>query len=1142
MPQEMNTAHLVRILVVDDSTANLQLLTNLLTEHGYTVHPASDGELALEFTRSVLPDLILLDIRMPGMDGFEVCRRLKADERTRSIPIIFISILEDERDKVKGFLEGAVDYVTKPFQPEEVLARVRTHLRLRELTEHLEQKVAERTEELMIVTERLQRELAERKKVQEALRVSEEKYRRIVDTANEGILVRDPDDVTTFVNARMAKMLGYSAEEMIGRPLADFMFEEDAPDHSQKIEARRKGISSNYERRFRRKDGETVWTLTAATPVFDDKHNFVGSFAMCADITERKRAEQERLAHLRFFECMDQIDRAIQGTTNLDQVMSEVLARVRSIFKSDRVFLLYPCNPSAPTFRVLAEVCQPEYPGAYALNMEIPVTTTQAETFGRVLESEIPVVMRSDDFQTLRAETPVFDDGGFVIPQSALIMALRPKTGDAWMFGLQQCSDPRVWTPEEERFFQEIGRRLGDALTTGLMYRFLQESEQRFRMVFEDSPVSIWEEDFSGVKTLFDDLKKKGIADLEAYFNQYPETVRRCADLVKIVNVNRATLAMHAASNKEELQAGLAHTFTPESYDAFRQELVCLWNGETEKSLDAIVKTLAGEPRNVTVYYSVCPGYEETLSKVLVSLTDITTRKQAEYALFRSERQKELILNSTAEMVTYYDTDLRVIWGNRAWVESVGKSPEELVGRHCHEAWYQRGEPCADCPVLEARDNKAPRQREMDTPLGRHRLVRAFPIIDENSQVTALVGFVQDITERKRAEQEKEKLQEQFLQAQKMESVGRLAGGVAHDFNNLLGVILGNADISLRSVDQAHPLFGHLQEIRKAAKRSADLTRQLLAFARKQTIAPKVLDLNETVEGTLNLLRRLIGEDINLVWKPGAKLWPVKVDPSQMDQILANLCVNARDAIAGVGRITIQTENAVFDEIYCADHPDTAPGEYVLIAVSDDGCGMDRETLNRLFEPFFTTKELGKGTGLGLATVYGIVRQNSGFINVYSELEHGTTIKIYLPRHAAKTERIRKESPAIQTARGHETILLVEDESMFLNVVKLMLEGFGYRVLAASTPREAIRVSGEHLGEIHLLLTDVVMPEMTGRDLVKHLTSLRPGLKQLFMSGYTGDIIAHHGVLDEGVNFIQKPFSTQALASKVREVLDSMNS
>jgi len=382
------------------------------------------------------------------------------------------------------------------------------------------------------------------------------------------------------------------------------------------------------------------------------------------------------------------------------------------------------------------------------------------------------------------------------------------------------------------------------------------------------------------------------------------------------------------------------------------------------------------------------------------------------------------------------------------------------------------------------------------------------------------------------------KMEAQLSQAQKMESIGRLAGGVAHDFNNMLSVIIGNAELIMANMAPNDPIHGNLSEIFSAARRSADVTRQLLAFARKQTITPKVLDLNRTIESMLKMLRRLIGEDIDLAWLPGADVWPVRMDPSQIDQILANLCVNARDAITDVGKITIETRTATIDSAYCAEHPDVVAGDFVLLAVSDDGSGMDKETISHLFEPFFTTKEIGKGTGLGLATIFGIVKQNNGFINVYSEPGHGSTFKIYLPRNLTKTESLEKKTSDKINLDGTETILLVEDEPSILKMTQMMLERMGYNVLVAGTPGEATALAREHAGEIHLLMTDVVMPEMNGRDLARNLLSLYPDLKRLFMSGYTADVIAHHGVLDDGVAFIQKPFSMADLSEKLREVLD----
>ncbi|MDR3580479.1 MAG: response regulator [Oryzomonas sp.] len=392
-------------------------------------------------------------------------------------------------------------------------------------------------------------------------------------------------------------------------------------------------------------------------------------------------------------------------------------------------------------------------------------------------------------------------------------------------------------------------------------------------------------------------------------------------------------------------------------------------------------------------------------------------------------------------------------------------------------------------------------------------------------------GIVVDITDRKR-------LEDQLVQAQKLESVGRLAGGVAHDFNNMLSVILGHVSLASENPCLSSSLQASLNEIRKAAERSTDLTRQLLAFARKQTIAPKVLDLNDTVSGMLKMLQRLIGEDILLIWKPTTHLWPIKMDTSQIDQILANLCVNARDAISDIGRITIETGNCSINDDFSVRNAGFVTGEYVCLAVSDDGCGMDKNTQAQIFEPFFTTKEIGKGTGLGLATLYGIIKQNGGFINVKSEPGTGTAFSIYIPRHTTGETPAQVKSAKESPQRGGETILLVEDEQAILNISTLLLRNQGYKVLAAKSPIEAMTLASKHANEIHLLLTDVIMPGMNGRDLANNLLAFCPKLKCLFMSGYTADIIAHHGVLDSGMHFIEKPFNLPNLANKVREVLD----
>ena len=416
---------------------------------------------------------------------------------------------------------------------------------------------------------------------------------------------------------------------------------------------------------------------------------------------------------------------------------------------------------------------------------------------------------------------------------------------------------------------------------------------------------------------------------------------------------------------------------------------------------------------------------------------------------------------------------------------------------------------------------------------------RETPYLEtERLQLTLLMDSIWKVLERQRAEMEKTLLQTQLQQAMKMEAVGRLAGGVAHDFNNLLLGIVGNVEFALMDLEAGDPLEDSLVEIGKAADRAANLTKQLLAFSRKQLIEPKVLSLNELISSMHRMLVRLIGEDIKLETRPGRHLGAVKVDPGQFEQILVNLVINARDAMPDGGKLVIETSNVSFDEELCRRHPHTHPGPYVLLTVNDTGLGMNEETKRHLFEPFFTTKPKGHGTGLGLATIYGAVKQANGSIEVSSEEGEGTTFRIYLPAVAEKAERLARDSRGSKMPGGGETILVVEDEKSVRDMAVKILERLGYSVLQAPDGGQAFMLAEGCQEPIHLLMTDVVMPGMNGRQLADRLVKLHSELKVLFTSGYAEDTIAHHGILDEGLNFIGKPYTPQALAKKIREVLD----
>lgn len=497
-------------------------------------------------------------------------------------------------------------------------------------------------------------------------------------------------------------------------------------------------------------------------------------------------------------------------------------------------------------------------------------------------------------------------------------------------------------------------------------------------------------------------------------------------------------------------------------------------------------------------------------------------------------RRLALVWETSADGMRVTDRDGIVLQVNEAYCRMMRKPREQLEGAPFSSVYL---EPARESVLASYRQafarREAPPRLELDVSRWDGQsicLEIATAFLAQPGGETLLLAQLRDVTERKRAET-------QLSQARKIESIGRLAGGVAHDFNNMLQVILGHTALALEQAPPTSHLHDNLLEIQKSAQRSAALTRQLLAFARKQPVTPRLLDLNDTVAGMLNMLRRLIGENIRLSWVPGAELWPVRFDPTQIDQILANLVVNARDAIGGTGEVSIETANDTLEATSANRPADCPPGRYVTLSVRDNGRGMTPETRDHIFEPFFTTKSMGEGTGLGLATVFGIVKQNSGAIQVLSEQDRGTTFKIYIPRSDGTASR--DTSTAEPKPRGGtETVLFVEDELQILELGRRILAQTGYNVLATTSPEEALRIASLHRGPIHLLLTDVVMPGMSGKELCERLAPTQKGMRCLYISGYTADRIAHQGLIDQSIHFLEKPFTITTLARKVREVLD----
>jgi len=533
---------------------------------------------------------------------------------------------------------------------------------------------------------------------------------------------------------------------------------------------------------------------------------------------------------------------------------------------------------------------------------------------------------------------------------------------------------------------------------------------------------------------------------------------------------------------------------------------------------------------------------------------DVTQRKlaeaeqarlnRAEFELSESEERYRELVENARDIIYQHDLE--------GHYTSINKAGQQLTGYSLAEALE-----------LNLRDTVAPEYLEKAREMLRLKLagetVTAYELeiltkdggrlpVEANTRLVyqfgvpvGVQGIARDITERKRLEQALHESEEQLRQSQKLEAIGQLAGGVAHDFNNLLTAINGYSALALRRVGDDHPITPYLEEIKMAGDRAANLTRQLLAFGRKQLLQPLALNLNDVVGDMIKLLKRLIGEDTRLVTKAGANLKQIKADPGQLEQVLVNLVVNARDAMPRGGIVTIETANTTLDGAYASRHLDATPGEYVMLGISDTGTGMDQKTLSRIFEPFFTTKAKDKGTGLGLSTVYGIIRQSGGSIWVYSELGKGTTFKVYLPLVEEEPQPAVATASAAPMKGGSETVLLVEDEDMVRKLASELLAEGGYTVLEANGGEAAIHLGKEHTARIDLLITDVVMPKLSGKEVAEQLRAIHPETRVLFMSGYTDEAIVHHGIVDSGIAFIQKPFSERTLAQKIRDVLDGTN-
>ncbi|MGC4119830.1 MAG: PAS domain S-box protein [Myxococcales bacterium] len=992
----------------------------------------------------------------------------------------------------------------------------------------------------------------------------EAKSRALLDALPDPVFSFAPDGRFTFSNPAHAAALGRSVEEVVGKNLWDF-FPKDEADQLFEVlsEVFRAGREACVEG-GPRCGGQARHYQTALRPLADASGQVTSVLCVARDVTERHQAEQElRESERRYRGFFDHLHEAV---VVLQAVRDEQGAVVdwRCTASNHAHGRLFGTPSGGLVGTRLGETMGPAaLAKLHPRNCRVLTTgeTVSEETSVRGLrlvskvfrlDSETIAVTALDVAEARRAEEALREsesllraviettadavyvkdrDSRLLLANPAMLAAIgKPASSVLGHSDDELFDDPAVAEAvlRHDRQVLESGASAvveEHILTPGGYRTFLSTKSPR-----RDERGQV-----VGLVGISRDItdRKQSEQLLQFFVDHAPASLAMFDREMRYLAASRRWLADYRLGGRD--LRGLSHyEVFPEIGEAWKQVHRRALAGEVVRADTDRFERADGSVQ--FLHWEVHPWRDAAgrIGGIVVFTEDVTERVRAERSLRESEERFRSYFESPIIGISMTSPSRGWLEVNARLCEMLGYSEAELK----QMTWAQLTHPDdlpADLANFERVRAGAIEGYSMEKRFihkdGRtiHTDLSARCVRKASGEVDYFVALLQDVTDRKL-------LETQLRQAQKMESVGRLAGGVAHDFNNMLGVILGHTELALDQVDPGHPLRFDLEEVQKAARRSADLTRQLLAFARKQTVSPKVLELNETITGMLNMLRRLIGEDLRLEWKPGPELWPVRIDPAQIDQILANLCVNARDAISDVGTVTIETENCTFDRPRGAGHAEHRVGEFVRLAVRDDGSGMDAETLAHLFEPFFTTKALGKGTGLGLATVYGIVKQNDGFIDVHSEKGRGTTFTVFLPRHQGADQAAGEAAPG-PDLQGNETVLIVEDEPGLLNLTRRMLERQGYRVVAASTPGEALRLAHAHPGEIHLLMTDVVMPEMNGRDLAKNLLAVHPHLRLLFMSGYTSDVIAERGVLEEGTNFIQKPFTAAGLAEKVRAAL-----
>jgi PAS domain S-box-containing protein len=937
------------------------------------------------------------------------------------------------------------------------------------------------------------RDLTERKQAEQALRQSEARYRTTLQSIGDAVIATDAQGRVELLNGVAEQLTGWTAVEAQGRPLEEIfriINEEtrqpvDSPVHRVLREGVVVGLANHTVLIHR--DGRLIPIADSGAPIRDDQGRITGVVLVFRDQSTERFHERRREAEHRLLE---ELARGQPLRPWLESLCREYQALYPEALAS--VLLLDGDR--------LRHGAAPDLPEEYTRIIDGIQIGPMVGSCGTAAYRNDMVIV-SDT-----ATDPLWDIGRDLVFRFHLracwSIPIRGRQGEVLGTFAVYYRTPRSPHPQEIADLKRWAAIASLAITSHRHRQALEESEEKFRLLAEESLAGVY-------------LIQNG----------------------RFVYINNAIAQMYGSTREETLQLPSAlDVVAPEDRAMVAENLRRRLSGETV-SLRYRFRVARRDGKTGIVEVMGRRIFFQGQPAILGTALDITEQYYAEQALQQREQFLRSLLRSIDGVV--WEADPRTFR-----FTFVSERAERLLGYPVHQ-WLEednfwvnhlhpedRDRAVNFCQSAPARGEDHTFEYRMLTADGRTVWVRDYVTVekDEAGQVVALRGIIVDITERKR-------LEAQLLQAQKMEAVGRLAGGIAHDFNNLLTVVLGYSQMLMHRPDLPGQVRELVQAIFEAGERASSLTQQLLAFSRQTIVEPKLIHLDQLIHDMEKMLRRLIGEDIVLATASAGRLPPVRIDPGQMNQIILNLVVNARDAMPQGGRLTLECSVVDLDEHYCRLYPDAQAGRHVCLAVSDTGVGMPPEVQERIFEPFFTTKELGKGTGLGLAVVYGIVRQHGGHIQVYSEVGHGTTFKVYLP---VVQETVVTELPAVEeTPRGSETILLVEDDEAVRGLAQTSLEMYGYRVLWAADAQGALRLAEEHAGTIHLLLTDVVMPGMSGRELVDILRQRQPQLTVLFMSGYTDDAVLRHGLVHADVAFLQKPFTPAGLARKVRDVLDS---